>query len=154
MANREILIGQGSYGESPGQALGIGFAAGIGVFLLGALVWAGLCHGKSPFCLTAVGAAVAAGLATLRMGSPLGRVVKLGIGAFIGSSLLFWFGGCAGGALILYGADINWANPNADMPKAVEAFRVLEVWGFVLSIILIGLAAVVGVACWEQDPDG
>lgn len=154
MATREILDERENYGESPGRALGIGAAAGIGVFLLGALALAPLLGWRNPNGMTAVGAAVAASLATLKMGSHLGRVVKLGIMAFIGSSLLFWFAGCTLGVLILYGADINWANPSANSPETMQAFQALNLWSFLLSIILIGLAAVVGVACWEQDLDG
>jgi len=154
MATREILDEQESYGESPGRALGMGAAVGIGVFLLGALVLAPILDWENPNGMTAVGAAVAASLATLKMGSHLGRVVKLGIMAFIGSSLLFWFVGCTLGLLIFSGADVNWATPTPNSPEITQAFQALDLWSFLLSIILIGLAAVVGVACWEQDPDG
>jgi hypothetical protein len=154
MAIHEILDEQESYGESPGRALGMGAAVGIGVFLLGALVLAPLLDWENPNGITAVGAAVAASLATLKMGSTLGRVVKLGIMAFIGSSLLFWFVGCTLGVLIFSGADVNWATPTPNSPEITQAFQALDLWSFLLSIILICLAAVVGVACWEQDPDG
>jgi hypothetical protein len=154
MATREIYDEREIYGESPGRALGMGAAVGIGVFLLGALVLAPLLDWKNPNGMTAVGAAIAASLATLKMGSHLGRVVKLGIMTFIGSSLLFWFVGCSLGLLILSGADIDWANSTTNSPETIQAFQALELWSFFLSISLISLAAVVGVACWEQDPDG
>ncbi len=154
MATRDSLDKRESYGGSPGPALGMGAGVGIGVFLLGTLVVAPILDWENPNGITAVGAAVAASLATLKMGSHLGRVVKLGIMAFIASSLLFWFVGCAMGLLIFSDADINWANPPANSPEIIQAFQTLDLWSSILSIILIGLAAVAGVGFWEQDPDG
>jgi len=153
MANRETFYKPESYGESPGSALTMGTAVGICVFFFCALVLAPNLHWwRLSYCI-AVGAAVAASVATLKRGSHLGRVVKLGIMALIGSPLLYWIAGCTLGLLIISGTDINLAAPTANL-ETIRAIRALRILSFNLSIILIFLAALVGVVYWEQDPDG
>jgi hypothetical protein len=128
--------------KSPaGPALIMGAVAGILVFFLGTLVNLVLLDSEKPFAMTHFAVAVAAGLAAFKMGAPLGRVAMVGIAALIGSSFLFWFAGCAMGTAILY-QSMDFANPRS--PDLVNAFQIIDIWGFILSVILIVVGALVG----------
>ncbi len=128
--------------KSPaGPALIMGAVAGILVFFLGTLVNLVLLDSGKPFAMTHFAVAVAAGLAAFKMGATLGRVAVVGIAALVGSSLLFWFAGCAMGTAILY-QSVDFSNPRG--PDLVNAFQIIDIWGFILSVILIVVGALVG----------
>jgi hypothetical protein len=139
-----------SPGTSQGKAFTSGIVAGVAVFSVGSLVVVGFMNWENPFCLTGWAAAIAAGVAAFKMGTPLGRVLFIGLMALIGSSLLFWFAACSMGTLILYSSAINWADPMVDMPKTIQAFKIVDLWGFILSVIVIIVAAVSGIMYGES----